>query len=255
MTKSGSIDRYILDAARSLLSEGERDFTMEQLAAKANVSRATIYRRVGNKEMLLKRLSHERGETFEQLDTRLRILKAARVVFGREGLAAATMEQIAKKAGVGVATVYRHFGDKENLIRAFLEEVGPKTTIRALALHPTDDVAHDLEEIVRLIMAFFYEHRDILRLVFMGNETERRYLQNLSQGSDTLLSLLTNYFRRQLDAGRLQNVGEPAELALALIGLILAFAIIGPSHYGIEVESLEHASNLIVTIFLNNLQR
>jgi len=254
MVKNTSIDRSILNAAQSLLTESEGGFTMEQLEAKTNISRATIYRHVGNKEMLLKRLAHERGETFEKLDTRLRILKSARVVFGRNGLAATTMEQIANESGVGVATVYRHFGDKESLIHAFIEEMVPRTAVHTLALHPTEDVVHDLEEIVKSIMTFFFDNRDVLRLIFMGSETERRYLKNLRQGSDTTLSLLTNYFRRQLDAGRLQSVGEPGELALALMGMVLAFAVVGPLHYGTTLDHPERCSKLIVAIFLNNLR-
>lgn len=254
MSKNRSIDRSILNAAQSLLAESEGGFTMEQLEAKTNISRATLYRRVGNKETLLKRLAHDRGETFEKLDTRLSILKSARVVFGQEGLAAATMEQIANEAGVGVATVYRHFGDKERVIHAFIEEMVPRTAVYTLALHPTEDVTHDLEEIVKSIMTFFFDNRDVLRLILMGSETERRYLKNLRQGSDTTLSLLANYFRSQLDAGRLQNVGDPGELALALMGMVLAFTIVGPLHYGTKLELPERSSRLIVTIFLNNLR-
>jgi len=243
-----------LNTAQSLLAESDWVFTMEQLEAKTRFSRSTIYRHVGNKEMLLKRLAHERGETFEKLDTRLSILKSARVVFGQKGLAATTMEQIANEAGVGVATVYRHFGDKESLIHASIEEMTPQTAVHTLTLHPTEDVAHDLEEIVKSTMIFFFDNRDVLRLIFMGSETERRYLENLRQGSDTTLCLLTNYFRSQLDAGRLQNVGEPSELALALMGMVLAFAVVGPLHYGTKLELPERSSKLIVTIFLNNLR-
>lgn len=254
MSKEPSLDRRILNAARSLMAENDGSFTLEQLEAKTGISKSTIYRRMGSKEMLLKRLAHERGETFEKPDTRRGILEAARVIFGRNGLAAATMEQIAHEAGVGIATVYRHFGDKASLIRAFAAEMVPRAAVQSLVLHPSQDVVHDLEEMIKPIMTFFFDNRDILRFVFMGSEADRRTFESLRQGSDTTLSLLTDYFRSQLAAGRLQNVGEPGELALALMGMMLAFAVVGPLHYGTTPDLPERSSRLIVTIFLNDLR-
>ncbi|MCG8348651.1 MAG: TetR/AcrR family transcriptional regulator [Chloroflexales bacterium] len=227
---------------------------MEQLEAKTNVSRATIYRRVGNKETLLKRLAQERGETFKKTDLRLNILKAARSVFSREGLIAATMEQIAIEAKVGVATIYRYFGDKESLVYALVEELSPRTAVRTLALQPSEDVAADLETIVSAVLPFFHENRDMLRLVFMGSETERRYLDSLRERSDSTLAHLTNYFSAQMVAGRLKKAGEASELALTLVGMALAFAVIGPLHYGMELDHPERSSKLIVSLFLNDLR-
>jgi AcrR family transcriptional regulator len=48
-------------------------------------------------------------------DNRARILDAARAVFGEEGLGA-PMREVARHAGVGPATLYRHFPTKQALI-------------------------------------------------------------------------------------------------------------------------------------------
>ncbi|MFE3164205.1 TetR/AcrR family transcriptional regulator [Streptomyces sp. NPDC059224] len=48
-------------------------------------------------------------------DNRARILDAARAVFGEEGLGA-PMREVARQAGVGPATLYRHFPAKRELI-------------------------------------------------------------------------------------------------------------------------------------------
>lgn len=48
-------------------------------------------------------------------DNRVRILEAARAVFGQEGLGA-PMREVARQAGVGPATLYRHFPTKQALI-------------------------------------------------------------------------------------------------------------------------------------------
>jgi len=52
---------------------------------------------------------------------RERLVEAARAVFARRGLDA-TLDDVAKAAGVGVATAYRHFGDKHELAAVVLAE-------------------------------------------------------------------------------------------------------------------------------------
>lgn len=50
------------------------------------------------------------------------ILKAATRVFLESGYGAASMDEIAREAGVSKQTVYRHFGDKEALFGATIRE-------------------------------------------------------------------------------------------------------------------------------------
>ncbi len=51
-----------------------------------------------------------------------RILEAARGVFAAEG-STGTLEKIAHEAGVGIATLYRHFPNRQTLARAVYERV------------------------------------------------------------------------------------------------------------------------------------
>ncbi|WP_432827111.1 TetR/AcrR family transcriptional regulator [Dactylosporangium sp. CA-092794] len=60
---------------------------------------------------------------------RARVLEAAEAVFAAEGVGAST-EAVAKRAGVGIGTVFRHFPTKEALLQAVLVE-----RLRALAGH------------------------------------------------------------------------------------------------------------------------
>jgi AcrR family transcriptional regulator len=54
----------------------------------------------------------------QALATRRRIAAAARAVFAEEGYAAASIESIAKRAGVATRTVYAAFGAKKNILGA-----------------------------------------------------------------------------------------------------------------------------------------
>lgn len=249
------INQRIFQAAIDLLHEVGDSFTMNQLVDKANVPRATLYRRVGSKQALLQRLAQEQGIVLDQQrDVRTRILQAARQVFGRYGPAHATIEQIADQAGVGVATVYRHFGDKDHLVWAFIDELSPRPFVRDL-VRPSENIAADLKTLTTTLLPSFYEYRDILRFILAGSYAERAYIDHLRTDSDRTLDQIAAYFAAQIDAGRVPATVQPQELALAFMGLLFAFAVIGPTHYGMTLKKPERIGDLIVQIFLEGLPR
>ncbi|MEZ0365003.1 TetR/AcrR family transcriptional regulator [Mycobacterium sp. pUA109] len=53
---------------------------------------------------------------------RARLLEAAAVLFASESLIEVTLKDVARQAGVGVGTVYRHFPTKEDLVEALFAE-------------------------------------------------------------------------------------------------------------------------------------
>jgi AcrR family transcriptional regulator len=53
---------------------------------------------------------------------RTRLLEAAARVYARRGIDVATLDDVAAEAGFSKGAVYSHFGNKENLLRALLEE-------------------------------------------------------------------------------------------------------------------------------------
>lgn len=73
-----------------------------------------------------------------------RVLAAARELFARHG-PDAKMEEIAQRAGVGVATIYRSFPSKLELFAA-VSEAACEDTRHCLA-QATDDVAEPLEQL------------------------------------------------------------------------------------------------------------
>ncbi|GAA1991910.1 TetR/AcrR family transcriptional regulator [Amycolatopsis minnesotensis] len=61
-------------------------------------------------------------------EKRRAITAAARVVFGREGYARATLDAIATEAGVSKRTIYNHFTDKDELFRLVALEGADEVT-------------------------------------------------------------------------------------------------------------------------------
>jgi AcrR family transcriptional regulator len=55
-------------------------------------------------------------------ETRTRLLEAAARVYTRDGFGGATLDEVAAEAGFTKGAVYAHFGSKENLLVALMEE-------------------------------------------------------------------------------------------------------------------------------------
>jgi AcrR family transcriptional regulator len=77
-----------------------------------------------------------------------RILRAARSRFAEEGLDA-QMEDVARAAGVGVGTIYRHFPTKEDLIAALAADWFARLAARAHEALTEDDPWEGLRGFIR----------------------------------------------------------------------------------------------------------
>jgi len=66
------------------------------------------------------------GRRGRSIEKRRAMLQAARELFVKEGYELASVDAIAARANVSKRTVYDHFGDKETVFAAVLEELGEK---------------------------------------------------------------------------------------------------------------------------------
>ncbi|MEV2240187.1 TetR family transcriptional regulator [Micromonospora sp. NPDC049891] len=154
----------------------------------------------------------------DALRNRQRLLEAAVRAFSQAG-AEVTLEQIARDAGVGIGTLYRHFPTREALVEAayrnelerlcdsaaeLLERLPPEAATRAWMDHFIDYLATKRE------MA------DALRLVIAAGTNP------FAQSRDRLLAAVARLLTAGVAAGTIRSDVDPGDVLVGLNGVSLA---------------------------------
>lgn len=89
------------------------------------------------------------------------LLETGRAVVAEQG-ADASMRDVARRAGVGIGTLYRHFPTREALLAALLRENFDAVTARAAELAQAEESGAALVAWLREMVNLTYEHRGVL---------------------------------------------------------------------------------------------
>jgi AcrR family transcriptional regulator len=145
-----------------------------------------------------------------------RVVRAAIAAFEEVG-AAVSLEEVARRAGVGIATLYRLFGGRDGLVREafatfFVEEVEPLAQAARAAADPGDGLADALARTLDALAA----HRVLLAVAHetgaISVDVAERYLLQLG---DVLVAAQR--------AGRVRNDLVVRDLAAVVVmGLSVA---------------------------------
>ncbi|ASO20424.1 AcrR family transcriptional regulator [Actinoalloteichus hoggarensis] len=92
---------------------------------------------------------------------RAALLTAAREAFAARGLAV-DVREVARRAGVGIATLYRHFPTKDDLVAATLEKDLTEWSEAAAVAVATEDAWFGLTLIIEQTLAVMARHRAVL---------------------------------------------------------------------------------------------
>ena len=140
---------------------------------------------------------------------RQRILEAARAAFAEEGLAV-TLDEIARRAGVGVGTVYRRFADKEQLIDALFEHRMTELAQLAQECLRAEDPWTGL---VRFLEQATEQHagdRGFKEVALSGAHG----LERVARARQLMIPLVTQLVRRAQADGSLRPDLEPTDMPL-----------------------------------------
>lgn len=190
----------VLTAARTVLS-GNPGASLNEVAAAASVSRATLYRMFGSRDGLLRALDIEPDP-----DSRERVLAAALELVSRDGLARLSMDEVAAAAGVSRASLYRLFPGKPALFRELLHAFSPVETIVETVMRlrdrPPDEV---MPEVARAAARTLTGRVGIVRtLMFEVASASAESEEALRYVVGHLMTALPGYLADQMAAGRLR---------------------------------------------------
>ena len=155
------------------------------------------------------------------------IAVAAEEVFAAEGLHAAHVEQIARKAGVAVGTLYNYFKDRDAILAALLRTRREGLLARldgAVKAAHGRPIREQLHALVRAKVEFLKEHRTFFRILFEGELSRMKatYPTATEEHAESLRGFferVEGLIRRGVKSGELS--GGHAELDAWLLGGML----------------------------------
>ncbi|HEU4657747.1 MAG TPA: helix-turn-helix domain-containing protein [Capillimicrobium sp.] len=151
------------------------------------------------------------------------ILTAARESFAAGGLEVGVAD-IAKRAGVGTATVFRRFATKDDLICAVCEQSVAEMAERVAAAEAADDPWEGLRECMRAAIEMQVTDRGLCEALSRGIEA----YPAVREAHDALVARLAVLVRRAQEEGHLRADLEPIDLPIVLNAVARAGAELEP---------------------------
>jgi AcrR family transcriptional regulator len=161
-------------------------------------------------------------------ETRARIILAGRAQCEEVGLRRATMEDVARRAGLGRATLYRHFQSKDALVQAIIlaENDAFFAALDTAIAECSSDEARVVEGFA-FALEYTRGHKLLRKLLRTEPETLLPYLI----GGGQLIRVATEALAARIHAEESEQGRESAEL---LVRLILSLALTPDSILGAE---------------------
>lgn len=207
----------ILNTARALSMRCGAGWSMAELARETGIARATLHRRFARREDVLAALAPA-GDGDHRPTIRDRALDAVLAVAKHKGLAATTLEDVAAEAGLGVATIYRHFGRREGLLDAYANERTPRARLSLLGA----DVRLPLPDVLRAVARAMIEHLvaegPLLFLGLSPDPEARRVLAHLREIEARSRAELRAWFEQAIARGQLH--GDAVTLTNGFVGMV-----------------------------------
>lgn len=155
--------------------------------------------------------------------TRANILAVARQAFAEKGLMGARIDEIAGRTNTSKRMIYYHFGSKEGLYQAVLEQEYRAIRDREAALPVGDGGAEDaLRAHVRLTFDHHFRNPDFVRLVMNENMLRGAYIRNVDAIRDrsrSVIAGLSAILRRGVEEGRFRAAIDPVDLHMTISAL------------------------------------
>ena len=148
-----------------------------------------------------------------------RLLAAAAAAFAEHGADDVSLEEIARRAGVGIGTLYRHFPARQALLEAVYKDQVDALDVLAAKLLTAESPGAALADWMRAFIAFGRTKRSLSSALVatIGKDSEL-----ISACSMILRGRTDQILRRAQDAGEARPGVQAADILRLTHGLIMA---------------------------------
>jgi TetR/AcrR family fatty acid metabolism transcriptional regulator len=183
--------------------------------------------------------------------TNQNILIAARKEFAKNGFHQTVVSDIASAAGVGKGTVYRHFGNKEQLFATLIKHGSYELRDRIeAAVSSGENPLESLQNCLDTYFDFFRNSRELIEIVLTEGKQRVGHVSNELKHNDIRIrSHLSALFRSGMDLGIFRSM-DPDKIALLFhntVWSMMRWAILSS-------EDIEFSRSLIPEIFLQGIR-
>lgn len=184
-------------------------------------------------------------------ETRTRILAAAREIFAQKGTRGTTTREVADRAGVNEATLFRHFGTKHALLHAMLDQYcESREHIESEIRRLEGTLEEQLRAMGRLAIDGMKRKEDLIRVGLAEQISDPDASAMTWRTPVGALSSISDFMRARIEAGELR--GDPDMLARMFISFWFSY-VLGRRIWNTtgEPADAERAVTACVDLFLN----
>ena len=171
------------------------------------------------------------------------ILQGAMKEFLKHGYAATSMDKVAKAAGVSKATVYSHFGDKENLFNAMIQDLVKDKFQQVIGLESPQSLEQDpqiiLSTMAKRMLANARSDRsfqNFMRIIIGESgrfpELAKAYVNNVAKPA---IEILTKYF----ESHPALKLEDPEATVRVMLGTLVYFVMLQEMMHGKDILPIE----------------
>jgi AcrR family transcriptional regulator len=188
---------------------------------------------------------------------RAELIDAANAVFARKGFAGASVDEIAKVAGVAKGTVYLYYPSKHDIYWAALESgiVALDRAVRAAVDAAPASLREQLRAVALTKLAYFEERRDFFRIFFSELGSQACEVSTHPRLRPLYLEQV-HFVERLLEAALARREirrCEPARVAFAIADL--ARGVVRRRLLDTATTSIEDEAAFIVDLIWNGIGR
>ena len=183
------------------------------------------------------------------------IIRSAAAIFGEKGFNGTKTREIAARAGVSEALIFKHFPSKEELYGAILTEESPLPDLLK-RIEAFAEQRNDLEvfTVIAETIVGGAPDQNLMRLILFSalenHELSDMFFQNHIRH---FYDVLASYIERRVDDGAFQPV-EPLVAARAFMGMLIYHRLLTVLFRATLPQEPQEIVRTFVTVFMNGLR-